>query len=104
MPRKHRDCEVFRGARAIAQMRPARSDSLDLSLPVIEIALRCGSALRAAWAPASSRWRWWPKGRLTPIRVHVQLGLPGRHVDRPRGGRLDERGSRSPDACAQWTI
>src|SRR6516165_6374041 len=32
------------------------------------------------------------------------MGLPGRHVDRPRGGRSNERGSRSPDACARWTI
>src|SRR6516162_6348132 len=32
------------------------------------------------------------------------MGLHGRHVDRPRGGRSNERGSRSPDACARWTI
>jgi hypothetical protein len=53
-------------AQATIAVGISRRTSPDLSLPVIEIALRNGSALRCMGTCVVA-WRWWPKGRLTPI-------------------------------------
>ena len=80
----------------------SRRTSPDLSLSVIEIALRNGSALRCMGTCVVAL-AMVAEGSIDAY-YEATMGLPGRNYDRARGERSDERGSRSPDACARWTI